>query len=218
MLYIDSRSFQLVLLVAALAPFYSTQAVEIYDDFDDNNHQDGTPVSWLGANATVTDGDLHLSGEHSFISPTNEKSETWSIRSAVSFTSASQSTGFLVNNNFWGILWGDGSLQIGEGQTILNRSKTEFDPRSVDTFLQFDTFDGKLRAWAWPTHEPKPLLALEAPYNNPFAGNTTLWTLSEGTFLDARASSTRSVPEPSAGLMVAVVVFALLAFRGRNES
>jgi len=212
--------FCLFLFAIAAPPVYG---YELFDDFEDGSHTDGSPTTWLGSGAVVRDGRLTLSGEFSQIQPTNDSSTSWSIKASVSHTNTSDIPGFIVNNNYAAYLNGSGFLEILELSSWLSdgplrSEKIDYSPLEIDSYLQLDAFDGELRAWAWPVGTERPEDPLIGSYDARFAGFPQLWTLSRGVFLDAQVSSTRSIPEPSNLAMLMSLPLCLLGRRSKRSA
>ena len=166
-----------------------------YDDFEDNNPHDRSPVSWTRGQAI--DGQLLLEGSGMIIStPFVPHHDRWSMQSQLSLSKATYiglGVRFTQSGNVWLGFQLDGSLEIGTPGVTLAEAQTDLDPENV--MLRFDAFDDTISGWAWePGNEMPvdPLVVAKTPLKN---GHPGIWIQGSQSHGAAEFFETATIPK-----------------------
>ena len=209
-----------------------------FDDFNDRNAQDGSPVTWAPGLGTwdASSGDYVATGSTPRVSlvPGHVLGDT-SARAQVRVTGtigasiALRRTAPLVG--YAGGIRADGTLEIArkdgpDAPVILGTSLVPFNPVAQDVLIQFDAFGNKLSVWAWPVGQSMPndpqLVAFDNTYAQGHAGLISAAFVAgasdSSTFRFVEVADTHIVPEPSTFVLTSLAGCGLLCARRRNRS
>lgn len=231
-------------LLAALAlagPAPAASAREIFfDDFNDRNAADGTPVTWDASLGTwdASSGDYVATGSTPRVSRVlaHDLGNT-SVRAQVRVTGNIDAALAVrrpqPNVGYAGAIRPDGTMAIarldGDLPVFLGGATVPFNPVQQEVLLQFDAFGDKLSLWAWPVGQVMPsapqLVAFDNTYAqgpaglisagfNPSPTDSTIFRFVqvEDTHI------TRTIPEPSTFVLMSLAGCGLLCARQRKHS
>ena len=153
----NNAKFTLSIILFSLCLTTNAFTQPIRDTFADQNVDDGDPIRWIGEPSTysyLTPGlQLESSGGDAAIMEVDTSNSTgWSMRVLARQEEGDVTgLGVLSSQVAWVTMDPRGPLSVGVGgSTVLSSIDVDVDPKEEDFFLQFDTFDNELRAWAWP--------------------------------------------------------------------
>jgi hypothetical protein len=216
----------------------AASAAEIFfDDFNDGNAGDGTPVTWVPGSGTwdASSGDYVATGslprvsrvlEH-VLGDTSARTQARVVGN-VAANLAVRRPG--VNEGYAGVIRPDGSMTIarfGVGAPVaLGSAVVPFNPVQQDVMLQFDAFGDTLSLWAWPVGQPMPTEPQVVAFDNTYAqGPVGLISSSAAglpsdstTYRFVQVSDTHIVPEPSTFVLMSLGGCGLLCARRRKRS
>jgi hypothetical protein len=223
-----------VLTVTLCAPGASAATI-FFDDFNDGDAQDGSPVTWAPSLGTwdASSGDYVATGSVPRISlvPAHVLSDA-SARAQVRVMGnieAILALRRLPTGGYSGVIRPDGTVVIGrvgpDGPMALGSAVVPFNPVEQDVMLQFDAFDDKLSLWAWPVGEPMPdepqVVVFDDTFTEGPAGLISAG-LAAGpsdstTFRFVHVADTH-IPEPSTFVLMGLGVCGLLYARRRKRA
>jgi PEP-CTERM motif-containing protein len=205
----------LVLLFTLMLCTSAGATTIFYDDFEDGNAADGSPIYWTG-NRFVEEGSLvasdidGLSWAHTVYHPMNI-----SIQSRFRLIEGDYGgiAGRHDDKNYHVYIGTDpatgrmnAGVEIGGApiQDLVDVT-IDFDAHQEDVILQLDMFENQISFWAWPADESRPTSPLGSIIDSTVAqdGQVALWafngdgSICRGAFRYVHVSTT-SIPEPSA--------------------
>ena len=212
------------LLTAALCVGASADTI-FFDDFNDGNATDGSPVTWVpvpGFPGTfdASSGDYLLAPSDRSIVATVPQfmPANVSVRTQVRFLEPSSPGGveILARANRAAVTAYQAGLNE-EGGVYLRRTdldccfaeaNTTLRPLEEDVILQLDVFGNSLRMWAWRPGEPMPVAPLITATDNGFSQGEVgidYWTLGSSSALGSAHFryvhvADSHIPEPSAAI------------------
>jgi RNA polymerase sigma factor (sigma-70 family) len=208
-----------------------------FDDFEDGDETDGSPVAWLRGNTSavgqVVAGDYVFSGTAGTAYAAGSTSfRDGSVRSQLRFLESNNATFAYVFSRsptaatYLGAIRQDGLIAIveafdGGDFAIHSETATSLNPVTRDVVLQLDTFGNKISLTAWHDGDPKP----NQPQLEVFDDTLTFGDVGIGMDFDIRAGTGghsqvafrhfAAVPEPSSIALgsLGFVALASVAFR-----
>jgi hypothetical protein len=226
-------------LTSMLSARAASAAEIFFDDFNDRNAQDGSPVTWAPSSGTwdAASGDYVATGSIPRVSrvlahvlgDTSARAQvrvTGTIGAAIALRRPTPLVGYageMRANGTMGIARLDGvAVPVALGSAVV-----PFNPVEQDVMLQFDAFGNKLSLWAWPVGEPMPNEPQIVAFCDTYAtGPTGLISAafvagaSDSTtfrFLQVANTHIPAVPEPSTVVLMSLASCGLLHARRRKR-
>ena len=210
-----------------------------FDDFNDGNAGDGTPVTWVPGSGTwdASSGDYVATGslprvsrvlEH-VLGDTSARTQARVVGN-VAVNLAVRRVG--VNEGYAGVIRPDGSMTIarvdGDGviPVALASAVVPFNPVQQDVMLQFDAFENKLSLWAWPVGGPLPVKPQVVAFDNTYAEGPVGLISSSAAALPSDSTTYRfirvdnthiPIPEPSMFVLMSLAGCGALCARRRKH-
>ena len=223
-------------LTSMLCVQAASAATIFFDDFNDGNAQDGTPVTWVPGSGTwnASSGDYVATGSLPRVSrvldyvlrDTSVRTQARVVGN-VAANLAVRRPG--VNQGYGGVIRPDGSMTIarvdGAVPVALASAVVPFNPVQQDVMLQFDAFGNKLSLWAWPVGQPMPSEPQVVAFDNTYAEGPVGLISSSAAALPSDSTTYRfihvadtHIPEPSTFVLMSLAGCGLLYARRRKCS
>lgn len=133
----------------------------IFDNFDDDDLADGSPLTWNADRNGVlnaSDGQLSFTDSFGIVTPDELEGVGWTVESRASLPNNGDNVGVGVlygeSDNVWLGISPDGTLRVGTPGTTLDSVATTL--TSEDVMLRLEAFDDVLAGWAWEPGESRP--------------------------------------------------------------
>ena len=223
-------------LTSMLCAQAASAATIFFDDFNDGNAGDGTPVTWVPGSGTwnASSGDYVATGSIPRVSrvlahvlgDTSARTQARVVGN-VAANLAIRRPG--VDDGYGGVIRPDGSMTIArsDGGNInhLASAVVPFNPVAQDVMLQFDAFGNKLSLWAWPVGEPMPKEPQVVVFDNTYAEGPAGLISSSAAGRPSDSTTYRfihvadtHIPEPSTCVLTSMGIFGLLYARRWKRS
>jgi len=228
-----------VLTSMLCAPAASADTI-FFDDFNDGNAGDGTPVTWVPGSGTwdASSGDYVATGSLPRVSrvtahvlgDTSARTQARVVGN-VAANLAVRRPG--VNHGYAGVIRPDGSMTIAKfgdfPPVALGSAVVPFNPVQQDVMLQFDAFGDRLSLWAWPVGERMPNEPQVVAFDNTYAEGPVGLISSSAAGLPSDSTTyrfvqvadthiTEIIPEPSTFVLMSLAGCGLLCARRRKRS
>ena len=228
-----------VLTSMLCAPAASADTI-FFDDFNDGNAGDGTPVTWVPGSGTwdASSGDYVATGSLPRVSrvtahvlgDTSARTQARVVGNVAANLAVRRSG---VNHGYAGVIRPDGSMTIAKfgdfPPVALGSAVVPFNPVQQDVMLQFDAFGDRLSLWAWPVGERMPNEPQVVAFDNTYAEGPVGLISSSAAGLPSDSTTyrfvqvadthiTETIPEPSTFVLMSLAGCGLLCARRRKRS
>lgn len=227
-----------LLFGATMVTQYSSAETIFFDDFNDGDAEDGSPVAWTPYSGTwdsssgdyvatgpiprvalAADHDLHGTSTRAQVAVDGNIGASLAVRRP---SALSGYAGQILPEGSGGLV----AIVRVDGApipTILGTAAVPFNPMDNDVMIQLDAFGDELSLWAWPVGESMPgepaLQVVDDTYANGAVGLIAARAGGDpnasATFRFIRVADAH-IPEPSTVLQALIGAFGLIALSMRR--